>query len=385
MARSVLPTHRGAPSAPQFVADLETPAALVDLDRLAANLDRMASYCAIHSLALRPHVKTHKSPRIAAEQLRMGAVGLTCATPRELEVMSATCDDLLLAYPLIGPARLRRVLALPPNVRLTVAVDSVEAIDQLAEAADAARRELGVYVEVDLGMHRVGVPTRDLALQLARRVRARPPLFYRGITFYPGHIRDSVDAQSAKLEQLERDLGALRDALGSAGLAPDVVSGGSTPAAWRMHEVEGITEVRPGTYVYNDRGTSDIGACSWDDCAFTVLATVVSTAVPDQAVVDAGSKALGREPMRGVEGEGFGALLDDPAVIVSRMSEEHGILDLRGTHWRPRVGEVVRIVPNHVCVVVHLNDVIYGMRDDVVETSWPVSARGRGGAPAGAR
>jgi len=136
--------------------------------------------------------------------------------------------------------------------------------------------------------------------------------------------------------------------------------------------------VRPGTYVFNDRTTAQIGACAWEDCALTVLATVVSTAVPGQAVIDAGTKALGREPMRGGAGDGFGALLDHPEVVVKSMSEEHGILDLAATSWRPSVGDVVRVVPNHVCIVVHLNDVIYGLRGDAVETSWPVAARGRG-------
>jgi D-serine deaminase-like pyridoxal phosphate-dependent protein len=364
------------------VPQLETPAALVDLDRMAANLDRMASYCAIHGLALRPHVKTHKSPRVAAEQLRLGAAGLTCATPRELEVMSETCDDLLLAYPLVGPAKIRRVLSLPPSVQLTVALDSPESVEQLAEAAEAARREVGVYVEADLGMHRVGVAGANDALALAKRVQALPPLLFRGVTFYPGHIREPVGEQSAKLAKLRQDVAILRETLGAAGLESSVVSGGSTPAAWRMHEVAGVTEVRPGTYVYNDRATAAVGACDWEDCAFTVLATVVSTAVPGQAVVDAGSKALGREPLPGGDGEGFGALLAYPDVTVTRMSEEHGILDLSRSPWKPRIGEVVRIVPNHVCVVVHLNDTIHGVRGDIVETTWPVSARGRGATTA---
>jgi D-serine deaminase-like pyridoxal phosphate-dependent protein len=129
--------------------------------------------------------------------------------------------------------------------------------------------------------------------------------------------------------------------------------------------------------VYNDRGTSEIGACAEDDCALTVLATVVSTAVPGQAVVDAGCKALGREPVRGVPGEGFGSVHGQREVLVTSMSEEHGILDLSKTAWRPRVGERVRIVPNHVCIVVHLHESIIGVRGDVVETQWPVAARGR--------
>jgi D-serine deaminase-like pyridoxal phosphate-dependent protein len=363
--------------APTYLHELETPAPLVDLDRLAGNLDRMAAYAALHGLALRPHVKTHKAPRIAAEQLRLGAAGLTCATTRELEVMSDVTSDLLLAYPPVGAARLLRLTSLAPDVRLTVAVDSAVAVEQLATAARRAFRQVGVYVEIDLGMRRVGVPTPADAVALAQQVARHSALRYAGIAFYPGHIRERVDEQGAKLDRLAADLGEFTAALDRAGLAPPVVSGGSTPAGWRMHEIPGLTEVRPGTYVYNDRTTAEIGACEWDECALTVLATVVSTAVPGQAVVDAGTKALGREPLRGVDGEGFGALLDRPEVRVVRMSEEHGVLDLRDTSWRPEVGEQVRVVPNHACIVVHLNDVMYGVRDEVVETTWPVAARGR--------
>lgn len=357
--------------------ELETPCALVDLDRLATNLDRMASYAVLHGLALRPHVKTHKSPRIAAEQLRLGAVGLTCATPRELEVMSDVSRDLLLAYPLLGESKLKRVMSLPRSVRLTVGLDSMIAVDDLSEAAEAADRDIDVLVEVDLGMHRVGVQSAEEALALALHIRSRPLLRCAGVMFYPGHIREHVQQQDENLDRLRADVSHLVEVLRRGGVEPRVVSGGSTPAAWRMHEIPGVTEVRPGTYVYNDRTTAALGACAWDDCAFTVLGTVVSTAVPGQAVVDCGAKALGREPMRGVEGEGFGALLDRPEVVVARMSEEHGVLDLRSSRWRPRVGELVRIVPNHVCIVVHLNDVVHGVRGDQVEASWPVAARGR--------
>ncbi|MEO6444465.1 MAG: alanine racemase [Gemmatimonadaceae bacterium] len=369
------------PDSPPLQLDqLETPVALVDLDRLSKNLDRMAEYAALHGLALRPHVKTHKSPRIAAEQLRLGAIGLTCATPRELEVMSDVSRNLLLNYPLLGAAKLARVLSLPQNVRLTVAVDSMIAVDALAAAARSADRPVDVYVEVDLGMHRVGVQTDDDALALAMHVDKQPPLSFAGLTFYPGHVRQRVGEQGAALERLRADLKRVLARFDGAGIRPAVVSGGSTPAAWRMHEIEGVTEVRPGTYVYNDRTTAEIGACSWDDCAFTVQATVISTAVPGQAVIDAGCKSLGREPAMGIAGEGFAALLDRPEVTVQRMSEEHGILDLSRTAWRPAVGDVVRLVPNHVCIVVHLNDSLYGVRGNVVEAQWPVSARGRGTA-----
>ncbi|MBX6331368.1 MAG: D-TA family PLP-dependent enzyme [Gemmatimonadaceae bacterium] len=360
------------------LADLETPIPLVDLDRLDRNLDRMAAYASEHGLALRPHIKTHKSPRIAAEQLQRGAVGVTCATVREAEVMSEVASDILVAYPILGSSKLQRLMALPPSVRITVALDSAAAVEQLAAAAREHGRTVGVYVEIDGGMHRVGVSTPDEAVALARLVTERAPLEYAGIAFYPGHIRQGPAEQQQALAQLARDLHTFTIALERAGLPPQVVSGGSTPTAWRTHEIPEVTEFRPGTYVYNDRTSAAVGACTWDDCAFTVLATVVSTAVPGQAVIDAGTKALGREPVRGVAGEGFGALLDRPEVTVRAMSEEHGILDLSTTDWRPAVGDLVRVVPNHVCIVVHLNDVIYGVRGDTVESCWPVAARGRG-------
>lgn len=356
--------------------DLETPVPLVDLDRLERNLDRMAAYAARHDVSLRPHTKTHKSPGIAVEQLNRGAVGLTCATLLEAEVMSPVCDDLLLAYPPVGTRKLQRLMSLPEGVRITVALDSVESAEQLARAAAERGRPVGVYVELDLGMHRTGLSATDEVLKLARVVAAQPSLAYRGIAFYPGHIRAGGAVQQEQLKQLGDDLHAAIQMLDKADLTPEAVSGGSTPTAWNSHMIAGLTEIRPGTYVYNDRITAHAGACDWNDCAVTVLATVVSTAVPGQVVVDAGSKALGREPPAG-EHDGFGALLDRPEVTVAKLSEEHGILALGGTGWRPRVGDKVRIVPNHVCVAVHLHEVMYGLRGNRVETSWPVAARGR--------
>lgn len=358
--------------------EIETPAPVVDLDVLAMNLDRMAAYAAMHALSLRPHVKTHKAPRIAAEQLRLGAGGLTCATVREVEVMSDLTADILLAYPPVGRAKLARLLAAPAR-RLVVALDSLDAAEQLARAAHDAARKVGVYVELDLGMHRVGVETPDQAVALAMWVSDQEWLEYRGVAFYPGHVRAPAPEQGPQLARLTSDLARFVDALSPVGLAPPAVSGGSTPAAWRMHEVTGITEVRPGTYVYNDRTTFELAACAWEDCALTVAATVVSTSVPGQAVIDAGTKALAREPLPGdpEARRGWGALLDRPEVTVRAMSEEHGMLDLSATSWKPRVGEIVRVVPNHVCVVVAQYDTVLGVRGGIVETSWPVAARGR--------
>ena len=355
---------------------IETPAPVVDLDRLDRNIARVADYARSHGLALRPHVKTHKSQRVAVAQIAAGAAGLTCATPREAEVMQAASGDILVAYPPVDPKRAERIARLEAD-RVTVALDSVEAIDAMSRAASDAGRTVQVYVELDLGMHRVGVSSAAEAIVLARRITDARGLEFSGIAFYPGHVRQDVGEQNASVRAVAEALGAAVDGLTAAGVSPPVVSGGSTPTLWRSHEMGPVTEIRPGTYVYNDRTTAAIGACAWEDCALTVLATVVSTAVPRQAVIDAGVKALGREPIRGTEGDGFGALLDHPEILVRSMSEEHGILDLSTTSWTPRVGDRVRVVPNHVCVVVHLFDEIVGLRGTGIAERWPVAARGR--------
>jgi D-serine deaminase-like pyridoxal phosphate-dependent protein len=361
---------------PATLDALLTPAAVVDLDRMEANLDRMAAYVRQHGLGLRPHTKTHKAADIAAEQVRRGAIGLTVAQLHEAQVMSDVSSDILLAHPPVGPAKLRRLFALPAGVRLVVALDSAAALDALALAAVAQGRDVGVLIELDLGMHRVGIGDIAEAVRLCRRCASLEGVTWRGIMFYPGHIREHVTQQDDALARLDETLAAALTALGEAGLTPEIVSAGSTPAAYASHRIRGLTEIRPGTYVYNDRTTAELGACSWEECAYTVLATVISTAVAGQAVVDAGSKALFREELRGSAANGFGALLDRPDVIVKGMSEEHGLLDLSHTDWRPRIGELVRIVPNHVCVSVNLHDTVWGVRGSRIERRWSVAGRG---------
>lgn len=357
---------------------LETPALVVDVDRMRRNLDRAAEYARTHDIALRPHIKTHKSPILAREQLERGATGVTCATTLEAEVMSEVCDDILVMYPPVGARRAERLARVAQRARLTVSLDSERAARDLSRALEDANASANVLIEIDAGMHRVGVPSVADAAALGQLVARLPRVDVVGFATYPGHIRGPVSSHGAELRALARLIADARDAFARAGLDVRTVSAGSTPTIWETHEVEGVTEMRPGTYIYNDRTTAEIGACALDDCALTVLATVVSTAVPGQAVIDAGSKALGREPMRGAAAEGFGCVLDRPEIVVATMSEEHGILDLSRSTWHPAVGERVRVVPNHVCIVVHLADVVYGVREDVVVTSWPVAARGRG-------
>ena len=360
---------------PGTLDDLETPAAVVDVARMRDNLRRAGEYCHAHGLGWRPHTKTHKIAALAAEQVRAGAVGVTVATLREAEVMANAASDLLLAYPPVGAPKLRRLTALPEAARVTVGLDSAEALRGLAAAAREAGRRVGVLVEVDAGMRRVGVQTPDDAVALAREAAETDGVEYRGMMYYPGHVRHPPAELDAALARLSDGVAWFAEALDAAGLPPHVVSGGSTPTFWHSHQVGRTTEVRPGTNIFNDRTTFALGACTWAEVAYSVLATVVSTSVPGQAVVDAGGKAIAREELPG-GGAGLGALLDRPEVTVRAVSEEHGLLDLTHTDWRPRVGDRVRVVPNHVCVSVNLFDELWGVEGDEIRASWRVAARG---------
>jgi D-serine deaminase-like pyridoxal phosphate-dependent protein len=367
-------------SEPTTIPELETPAAVVDLDRVDANLRRAAEYTRSHGLAWRPHAKTHKTAELGARQVAAGAVGLTVATPREAEVMASVAEDILVAYAPVGGARVARMMALPERVRLSVALDGSEALRTLASAARAHDRTVRVLVEIDAGMHRVGVPTPQQAVALAAEAVELPWIAFGGILFYPGHVRDPVGDQGRPLHELSRRVEDFVSALEQAGLDPQVVSGGSTPTLWRSHEVAELTEVRPGTDVFNDRTTVLIGGCGWEECAYSVAATVVSTSVPGQAVIDAGAKALAKEEVRASEG-GYGAVLGRPEVTVTSLSEEHGILDLADTDWRPRVGDQVRVVPNHVCVSVNLQERLWVVKGEEIVDTWEVVARARSPLP----
>lgn len=363
-------------SEPRALDQIFTPAAVVDVDRMAANIEKMAAYTAQHRLALWPHTKTHKTPELAQEQLRRGASGLTVATLHEAEVMSAVTPDILLAYTPVGYPKLKRLVPIAERTRLTVAVDSREALDSIEQTMRSANARLGVVIEVDPGMHRVGLDTPAEAVALAQAINDARNLDYAGLMFYPGHIRENVEQQAYVIATTRATVTEFISALVSADLAPTRVSGGSTPTAYFSHQFDVVNEIRPGTYIFNDRITAIIGACGWKDCAYTVLATVVSTSVANQAVVDAGSKAIFKEEIHNPETLGFGALLDHPEVIVRSMSEEHGLLDLSKTSWRPRVGDRVRIVPNHVCVSVNLHERLWLLQGEDVVGQYQVAARG---------
>lgn len=355
--------------------EIETPVGYVELDRARANARKVAHYASEHGLRWRPHIKTHKATALARIQLEEGARGLTVATLREAEVMAALTSDLLLAYPPVGDAKLARLVALPPVLDLKVSLDAADVLRPLAAAAASAGRSTGILVEQDVGLGRTGVQTAQQVVALARLAADLDGTAFRGILFYPGHIRMAADEQTPHIARVTDLLRRTLDALDEAGLPPEIVSGGSTPTLWHSHEMEGLTEIRSGSCIFYDREALAVGVASRDEVAYTVLATVVSTAVPGHAVVDAGSKALAKEARGG--DAGFGVLLDRPEIVLSSLSEEHGVLDLAASDWTPRIGERVRIIPNHVCVSVNLQDALLARRGDRHELLRP-EGRGRG-------
>jgi len=359
------------------LSSIDTPALVVDLDIMERNLARVAAYAREHGLRLRPHTKTHKSTRIAARQLAAGAAGLTVAKVSEAEVMlGARPADMLVAFPVIGRPKLDRLTQVARSTRVTVALDSLEAARQLSAAAQASQVEVGVLVEIDAGLGRVGVAPHE-ALPLAQRVETLPAIAFEGLTFYPGHIKDLDAPGRAALAEVGRLLGALAADFRRAGVGVKIVSGGSTPTLFHSHTLPELTEIRPGTYVFNDLNTVRSGGCGLEDCAAYILATVVSTARSGQIIVDGGSKTFSSDrPVNGSDVT-FGRLMEAPRARFHKMNEEHGFIDVSTAERSFAVGDRVRIIPNHICVAVNLHERVYGVRGGELEEVWAVEARGK--------
>jgi len=360
------------------IRDIDTPALVVDLDILERNLGRVAGYARQHGLRLRPHTKTHKSIRLAKRQLESGAAGLTVAKVSEAEVMlGARPADLLVAFPIIGRAKLDRLMEVARRTRVTVALDSVFAARQLSEAARAAQLEIGVLAEVDVGLGRVGVAPGEALVQLAQSIAKLPWLRFEGIAFYPGHIKEMDESGQRALGQLGELLRSILFDFRRVGIEAAIVSGGSTPTLFHSHELEGLTEIRPGTYIFNDINTVRSGACALEDCAASILATVVSTARPGQMIIDGGSKTFSSDrPVNSPE-LSFGHVVEAPGARFHKMNEEHGFIDLTRAGREFSVGDQVHVIPNHICVAVNLHEQVYGIRGEMVEDIWKVDARGK--------
>jgi D-serine deaminase-like pyridoxal phosphate-dependent protein len=365
------------------LAQLDTPSVLVDLDILEANVHRMADFAARHGVKLRPHAKSHKTAGIARRQLAAGAVGLTVAKLDEAEAyLNAGFADLFVANQVIGPLKWRRLAELQAHGTVAVGVDSLEGARGIAEAARDVHTTLPVLIEIDTGLHRAGVPPGDQALDLARQLAALDGLDLRGVFTHAGHAYAATSPQEVqRIGQAEGELLVMTaERLRTHGIACPVVSVGSTPTAMIAGAVPGVTELRPGNYVFYDRMQVGLGSARPADCSLTVLSTVISRPTADRAILDAGSKTFALD--RGAHGLetvlGFGQ--DDTlGLVLDHLSEEHGFILLDAAQAeRVHVGDRLRIWPNHACTTANLAEVLYGMRGDRMEERLPVLVRGGG-------
>lgn len=354
------------------LGELDTPAAWVDLDVMERNLARMGNYCKKHGLALRPHIKTHKVPELAYRQLSSGAVGITSAKVTEAEVMaSAGLDNILIAYPVWGEHKWRRLAELTRHATVAIATDSVEHARALANGMGKAAKQISLLVEVDLGSSRTGLPIdENLPKSLTRIAETGIPV--KGLMIYPGHIRE---IQEGTIECMGESISSAIAEYDKAGLTLSVVSGGSTPTAFYSHLLPGVTEIRPGTYIFYDCNCVRIGAAAWEDCALKVRCRIVSTSVEGGAIIDGGSKTF--SDAASIHGSGFGRLVQCPEVLCEKMNEEHGYLKLESSGFSPGAGDLVDVIPNHACTTVNMHHLLYGVRNGRVEEIWHVAAQGK--------
>jgi D-serine deaminase-like pyridoxal phosphate-dependent protein len=347
------------------VTDLDTPAVTVHLDVMETNIRRVHGHLARHGIANRPHIKTHKIPAIGKLQMQAGAVGITCQKLGEVEVFTdaGVADDVLLTFNVVGREKTDRLLALSRRLkRLAVVLDNDVVARGLSDAAVRHGGEVPFLVECDTGFGRNGVQSPEAALDLARTAMTLPRLRFEGLMTFPNREPETGLFLTRALELFKQ-----------AGIPVPVVSGGGTPAIFRAQELPMLTEHRAGTYIYNDTMVVASGTATWDDCAMRVRATVVSRPTDARAVIDAGTKVLTSDQYTV---KGYGHVLEYPEATITGLSEEHGIVDLSACRERPKVGDVVSVVPNHCCVVSNMVDEVYGVRGGAIEVTWPVAARG---------
>ena len=352
-----------------------TPYLLVEEAVVRRNIRREADMARRCGVALRPHIKTHKIPELAAWQVQAGACGITVAKLGEAEAMvEGGIQDVFMAYPVIGGDKVERALRLARRCRLILAVDSLVGAEALSRAAvQQALPPVEVRLEIDTGLRRTGAPY-EAALPLAKQVAALPGLRLTGIYTFRGAMlqgRPTDDLAAAGREEGEL-MAALADGLRAAGLDIQDVSVGSTPTAPYAAQVPGVTEVRPGTYLFHDRHLVDSGVCALEDCAAWLMVTVVSRPSEDLCIIDGGSKTF---PTDVVEDGTYGQF-QKPGLVLSRLSEEHGMVTVEGP-YQPQIGEQLAVLPNHICTAVNLRNELYLRASDGSLRCLPVVARGR--------
>ncbi|MBF0500486.1 MAG: alanine racemase [Candidatus Riflebacteria bacterium] len=363
-----------------YFTDLETPVLLIDNHILNANLERGQSMAKAHVHALRPHIKTHKCPALADRQRALGATGFTVATIDEAEsFMDAGFNDLFLAYPIVGAVKIRRALALAERGRMILAADHQDQLRELSDAARATDKTIEVRLEVDCGHHRCGqLPGSDL-VTLARALISLGGLRLGGVYTHAGHAYGAATAEEI-VHIGGREGRAVVDAtnlLRDIGLQSEAVSAGSTPTLPHCAAIPGVNELRPGNYVFNDAIQVALGVAGIQECALSVLTTVVSV-FDDRFIIDAGSKAVGLD--KGAHGlektHNYGIFLDNGANWeLARLSEEHGIVTIAPGGRRPDVGERLRFVPNHACAAVNLHRHLFVVEAGKIISEWSTAGR----------
>jgi D-serine deaminase-like pyridoxal phosphate-dependent protein len=370
------------PDKKDFRLTLDTPAAVVDMDVLKRNISGMAKICRKSGVALRPHIKTHKVPEIAEMQLKAGASGLTCAKIGEAEVMVRTTStkDIFIANQIVGSQKIRRLLRLARNPklkRLSVGVDSLEVARPISDAAAGQGLRVSVLIKIDVGQERTGVSPGAPLLDLASELKKMPGIRIEGIYTYEGQVYGAPDQEGIKKISFETGniMARAAEELRQSGIPVRTVSAGSTPSAKYIATAAGITEIRPGSYVFNDYFQIRLGVAREEDCALSILATVISVPAPERAVVDAGTKVLfsDRFATLGV----LGLVKGRPDLALVNANEEHGMLKVKPGGAGVKVGDKLEILPNHVCPAVNLFDELAAVRAGRVEAVWKVKARGK--------
>jgi D-serine deaminase-like pyridoxal phosphate-dependent protein len=342
------------------IASIPTPFLLIDEVIVRKNIRRIQDYGDRNGFAVRPHVKTHKSLRIARMQLDAGAIGVAVAKVGEAEVMAAIDNlDILVAYPALGTARARSLARLAQDHNLSVAVDTKYLMNELADAACEHQTVIGIWVIFDAGLHRCGVTDPGQITRLAEHAATRKGLRFDGIQIYLGHLYGEAARKADSFEQVNRLWAPAHEALCAAGLKPQTVSSGSTPSVFNTHRVQHVNEIRVGTAVYNDYFSLKFHHCTLDDCAARVVATVVSDVVPGQVIIDAGAKALSAKQLLRNENLEMGYVPEYPEARLFRLHEEHGWVDTSRCKKPPRIGQRLSIIPVAVSHCVNQYDDFY--------------------------
>ena len=349
-----------------IIKNFGTPCPVIDLDIVQTNINHAQKLCDMKGLANRPHIKTHKSPVLAKMQIAAGAKGITCQKLGEAEVMvDAGITDIIIATNLLGAAASGRLTALQRRISLKVCADNPFSLAAYSEAAHQANRVMDVLIECDTGQHRAGVITPGEVITLARIIKNDPMLNFVGLLFYP-----PLNGWSQTQEFWKKT----KEGLKSLGMSAKIVSTGGTPNFQNIGQLDGATEHRAGTCIFNDLMMIKAGVAKFEDCALQVFTSVVSRGAEDRGILDAGSKTLTSDQF-GLEG--FGRLLEYPNAVIEKLAEEHGFLDLSRCVNKPKIGDIVRVIPNHVCVAVNMVDQLVAVRGNEIVDVIPVAARGR--------